>query len=74
MSEKIGREAIERENGYLYYLGKDGYVWQSPMKSNSRGKKKRIGNEKIEREDGFLYFIDKKGYVARSKMNRKGRK
>jgi len=74
MAEKIGKEAIEREDGYLYYLGKDGYVWRTPMKTNTRGKKQRVGSEKIEREDGYLYFIDKKGYVSRAKMNRKGRR
>lgn len=74
MGEKIGSEAIEREDGYLYFLGKDGFVWRTPMKSNTRGRKSKIGTEKIKREQGYLYFIDKKGYVARAKMNRKGRR
>ncbi|MFP3215354.1 MAG: hypothetical protein RXP92_01235 [Candidatus Micrarchaeota archaeon] len=74
MAERIGKEKIEREDGYLYYIGKDGYVWRTPMKTNPKGKKSRVGTEKIEREEGYLYFIDKNGYVARAKMNRKGRK
>ncbi len=73
MAKRVGTEAIQREDGYLYYLGKDGYVWRTPMKTNKSGKKARVGREKIEREEGYLYFIDKDGYVAKAKMNRKGR-
>ncbi|MGC9037274.1 MAG: hypothetical protein ACP5IK_00975 [Candidatus Micrarchaeia archaeon] len=74
MGERISKEKIEREDGYLYYLGKDGYVWRTPMKTNPRGRKARVGTEKIERQEGYLYYIDKAGYVARAKMNRRGRR
>ncbi|MEM3841170.1 MAG: hypothetical protein QXN59_00530 [Candidatus Micrarchaeaceae archaeon] len=73
MAERVGREKIEKEDGYLYYVGKDGAVWKSPMRSNPRGKKARVSSERIEKEDGYLYFIDKNGYVARTEMNRSGR-
>ena len=73
MAERIGREKLSREDGYLYFLGKDGFVWRTPMKSNTRGRKAKVGSEKVKREEGFLYFLDKAGYVSRSKMNRKGR-
>jgi hypothetical protein len=74
MAERVGSERVERDDGYLYYLGKDGYVWKTPMKTNSRGRKGKVSSEKIERKEGYLYFIDKSGYVARAKMNRKGRR
>lgn len=74
MAERIGSEKLSREDGYLYFLGKDGYVWRTPMKTNNRGRKAKMGSEKIRREKGFLYFIDKAGYVARAKMNRRGRR
>ncbi|MGC8676480.1 MAG: hypothetical protein ACP5T3_03135 [Candidatus Micrarchaeia archaeon] len=74
MGERISREKINREDGYLYFLGKDGYVWRTPMKTNSRGRKAKVGSEKIERQEGYLYYIDSAGYVARAKMNRKGRR
>lgn len=74
MAERISDEKISREDGYLYFLGKDGYVWRTPMKNNPRGRKSKEGSEKVKREEGFLYFIDKNGYVARTKMNRRGRK
>ncbi|MEM3839426.1 MAG: hypothetical protein QXF01_02505 [Candidatus Micrarchaeaceae archaeon] len=73
MAERLTKERVEREDGYLYFLGKDGYAWRTPMKNNPRGKKSRVGTEKVKREEGFLYFIDKNGFVARTKMNRKGR-
>ncbi len=75
MAERIGKEKISREDGYLYYIGKDGYVWKTPMKKiNPRGRKAKVGSEKISRAEGFLYFLDKGGFVARAKMNRKGRR
>lgn len=74
MAERIGSEKLQRDDGYLYFLGKDGYVWRTPMKTNRRGRKAKVGSEKIRREQGYLYFIDKNGYVARAKMNRKGRR
>ncbi len=74
MAQRIGSERVSREDGYLYYLGKDGYVWRTPMRTNPRGRKAKVSSEKVRREEGFLYFIDKGGYVARAKMNRRGRR
>lgn len=74
MAERIGREKISREAGYLYYVGSDGYAYKAPMKSNPRGRKGKVTSEKVKRDAGYLYFIDKAGYVARAKMNRKGRR
>lgn len=68
MGQRIGKEKIERENGYLYYVGKDGYVWRAPMKHNKRGRKKKVGDEKIKKEAGYMYYVDKKGYVARAQL------
>lgn len=68
MAERIGKEQIKRENGYLYYLGKDGFLWKTPTKLNKSGKKAKVGTEKVVRQAGFMYFLDKKGYIARAKM------
>lgn len=68
MGKKVGSEKISRENGYLYYVGKDGYVWRTPMKANKRGSKKRVGNEKVAKKSGCLYYIDSAGYVCEAKM------
>ena len=68
MGKKVGSEKISREDGYIYYLGMDGYVWAAPMKSNKRGKKKKVGGEKIERKKGYMYYVDGTGYVCEAKM------
>lgn len=68
MGVKIGSEKIKREGGYLYYVGKDGYVWAAPMKHNKRGRKHKVGAEKIKKEGGFMYYVGKDGYVYRAKL------
>ncbi len=68
MGQRVGKEQVKREKGYLYYLGKDGYMWKSPMKTNTKGKKAKVGTEKIKREPGFMYYLDKAGYVAKAAM------
>ena len=71
MGKRIGKEKITRENGYLYYIGKDGFVWRAPMTTNKKGTKKKIGTEKIVRQKGCMYYVDKAGFVAEAKMARK---
>ncbi len=68
MGQKVGSEKIAREDGYLYFVGKDGYVWAAPMKHNTKGKKKKVGNEKISKEDGYMYYLGKDGYVYKAKL------
>jgi len=68
MGKKVGTEKIARESGYLYYVGKDGFVWRTPMKANTRGSKKKVGGEKIAKKSGYLYYIDDAGYVCEAKM------
>jgi outer membrane protein assembly factor BamB len=68
MGRKIGNERIDRQDGYLYFVGKDGYVWRVPMKHNKRGSKKRVGSEKIAKEKGFLYYVGSDGSVYKAKM------
>ena len=71
MGKRIGKEQVTREPGYLYYIGKDGYVWRAPMKTNKRGTKRKVGSEKIKKQKGFMYYLDKKGFIAEAKMARK---
>ncbi len=68
MGKKIGSEKIAREDGYLYFVGKDGYVWRVPMKHNKRGSKKRVGTSKIAKEKGYLYYVGDDGFVYQAKM------
>jgi hypothetical protein len=67
MAERVGKEKVTRKAGYLYFVGKDGYVWQVPMRATRGGRKQKVGSEKIPRVAGYLYFLDKSGYVARVK-------
>lgn len=68
MAEKVGSQRIIREKGYLYYLGKDGFLWRIPTQLNPTGTRARVGHEKITRQDGYIYFIDKEGYISKAKM------
>lgn len=68
MGQRIGKEKVDRETGYLYFIGKDGYVWRAPMKRNKKGSKKKVGTERIEKESGYMYYLDKSGYVSKAKM------
>lgn len=70
MGERIGSEKIVREDGYLYYVGKDGFVWAAPMKNAKRKglRKKKVSSEKIRKEKGFMYYVDGKGYVCRARL------
>ncbi len=57
-----------REDGYLYFVGKDGFVWRVPMKHNRRGSKKKVGTQKVEKKKGHLYYVGDDGYVYQAKM------
>ena len=59
---RISKQPIRKEPGYLYYLGKDGYIWASPMKHNKGGKKHRVGNEKLQRPKAMCW-VGKEGYL-----------
>ncbi|MFA5412230.1 MAG: hypothetical protein WC350_02700 [Candidatus Micrarchaeia archaeon] len=68
MGSKIGTEKIMREDGYLYFVGKDGYVWRVPMKHNKRGSKKKVGTQRVDKKKGHLYYVGDDGYVYQAKM------
>ncbi|MFA5108756.1 MAG: hypothetical protein WC492_04470 [Candidatus Micrarchaeia archaeon] len=68
MGSKMTSEKITRESGYLYFVGKDGYVWAAPMKHNKSGKKKKVGTEKVNKKSGCMYYLGKDGYVYEAKM------
>ena len=76
MAQKIAKAGVKRQQGYLYYLDKQGDISRAKMaRGGSKGgrpeKVKKLG---VRREDGYLYFIDKQGDVSRAKMVRGGKK
>jgi 20S proteasome alpha/beta subunit len=75
MGEVVKATGVQKEKGYLYYLGKDGNVWRSKMARAGKGggNAEKVADAGVQREEGYLYYIDKNGNVARAKMAR-GRK
>ena len=70
MAEKVTKLGVEREEGFLYYIDKDGDVSRVPMaRGGKKGvKEKKVAKAGIKKEKGYLYFLDKKGDVSRAKM------
>ena len=68
MGHKVGDEKVNRENGFLYYIGSDGYVWAAPMKHNKSGKKKKVSSKKVEKRKGYMYYLGKDGFVYEAKL------
>ena len=74
MAEKVAKAGVSREQGYLYFVDKNGNVARAKM---SRGKKKGkvsqdvVARTGVTKEVGYLYFVDKDGDVSRAKMVRR---
>jgi len=65
-TERVGNQKVKRKKGYLYYVGKDGYVYEIP--ESEKGKGVRVTSAKIERKEGYIYYVDEEGYVVRAKL------
>ncbi len=75
MAEKVVNTGITREEGYLYFMDKEGDISRIKMARGrkGRGSPEKVKNAGIKRETGYLYFIDRQGDISKSKMMR-GRK
>lgn len=73
MAQKVTKAGIKRENGFLYFLDKQGDISRAKMARGGKkgGKPQKVQKLGIEKEKGFLYFIDKQGDVSRAKMVRR---
>lgn len=67
MAEKVARVGVERADGCLYFIDKQGDVACVKRGSKSRRKVAKVGVKKVR---GYLYFVDTDGDVSRSKMAR----
>ncbi|MCS7151301.1 MAG: hypothetical protein NZ928_02805 [Endomicrobia bacterium] len=76
MAEKVAKVGVKKEDGYLYFVDKDGDVSRVKMARGGKkgGKPQKVAKVGVKKEDGYLYFIDKNGDISRAKMVRKGKK
>ena len=75
MAEKVHRTAVRREEGWLYFVDRNGDVSRARMsragrKKGKGGKVERVSRAGVRKEHGFLYFVDKQGDISRAKMAR----
>ena len=70
MAEKVMKAGVTREEGFLYFIDKDGDVSKVQMARGGKkgGKAKKVEKTGVKKEKGYLYFLDKKGDVSRAKM------
>lgn len=73
MAQKVEKTGVKREEGYLYYIDKQGDVSRAKMARGGKkgGKAEKVKKVGVKKEKGYLYFLDKQGDVARAKMARK---
>lgn len=74
MAEKVARVGVSKEDGWLYYVDKQGDVSRALMSRGGRKKgstkREKVAKVGVKKESGYLYFVDKKGDVSRAKMAR----
>ncbi len=70
MAEKVAKAGVKREEGFLYYIDKQGDVSRAKMARGGKkgGKPEKVSKIGVKKESGYLYFLDKKGDVSRAKM------
>jgi len=73
MAQKVAKVGVKKEEGYLYFVDKDGDVSRVKMARGRKkgGKPQKVATVGVKKEDGYLYFVDKNGDVSRAKMARK---
>ncbi|MDD5687038.1 MAG: hypothetical protein PHE88_04290 [Elusimicrobia bacterium] len=75
MAQKVAKAGVKRQDGYLYYIDKQGDVSRAKMARGKKGGKKtkpeKVAKVGVKKEKGYLYFLDKQGDVSKAKMARK---
>lgn len=77
MAEKVAKVGVKKQDGYLYFIDKQGDISAATMaRGGGKAKKgsKKIAKVGVKKQKGYLYFVDKNGDVSRAKMVRGGRK
>ena len=70
MAQLVEKAGVKREDGFLYYIDKQGDVSRAKMARGGKkgGKTEKVKKLGVKKESGYLYFLDKKGDVSRAKM------
>ncbi|MBI4395463.1 MAG: hypothetical protein HY548_00110 [Elusimicrobia bacterium] len=73
MAQKVTKVGVKREDGFLYFIDKQGDVSRAKMARGGKkgGKPQKVAKAGVKKEKGFLYFLDKQGDVSRAKMVRR---
>jgi len=73
--EIVSSFKINKEKGFLYFIGRDGFVYKVPLNRSKIADKtpQRVSSEPVKIEKGFVYFVNKEGFVCRAEQNKKGR-
>lgn len=69
VEERVSDE-IYKEDGYVYSLEEDGFVWKNPTKENPRGRRVKITEEKVKRDGNFQYYINREGHLVRRSLGK----
>ena len=73
MAQKVEKTGVKREEGYLYYIDKQGDISRAKMARGGKkgGKPEKVKKVGLKKEKGYLYFLDKQGDISRAKMARR---
>jgi hypothetical protein len=73
MAQKVEKVGVKRQEGFLYYIDKQGDVSRAKMARGGKkgGKSEKVKKVGLKKEKGYLYFLDKQGDVSRAKMARR---
>ena len=62
LAQKVAKAGVKREDGYLYFIDKQGTCpgrkWPAVVKGGKPTKVAKVG---VKKEKGYLYFLDKQG-------------
>lgn len=74
MAQKVAKVGAKRQEGYLYFIDKQGDVSRAKMARGGKkgGKPEKVHKVGVKKEKGYLYFLDKQGDISRAKMARRG--
>jgi uncharacterized protein YcgL (UPF0745 family) len=73
MAERVATVGVTKEQGYLYFVDKDGDISRTIMsrgKKNGSSRKEKVMRVGVQRKQGYLYYVDKKGDVSCAPLQR----